>query len=294
MEGFERISQSTYIRRAPEQRPPGSQDTNPTLIVVCSWVAADPKHIAKYTDRHADEYPDCTLLLIRTSLRDVLLHPTDKTQQSRVRAAVDIINGSASPIVYHVFSNGGTVTASQTLRLLSRDRRSAVRAVVFDSCPGRATYHRTAQAVITSAPKGLKPILPPIVYPALLPQMIMSRAGMQDIITKGRARFNDDDVVPAAARRLYAYSKADTMVWWEDACRHASEARSAGCADVREVVFEKSRHCAHIQEDADKYWDAVIDVLGIGKEGLDGSTDTDNTNTEVRMTSGGLERARLA
>lgn len=275
MEGFERIDQSTFIRRAPQQHSRKSPDASSTLIVVCSWVAADPKHIAKYTDRHADEHPDCTLLLIRTSLLDVLLHPTDNTQRPRVRAAVDIINASAGPIVFHVFSNGGTVTASQTLRLLARDRRAAVRAVVFDSCPGRATYRRTAQAVIASAPKGLRPILPLIVYLALLPLAVMSRVGVQDIVTKGRARFNDDDVVPVAARRLYAYSKADTMVWWEDAFHHASEARSAGCVDVREVVFGKSKHCAHIQEDADKYWTAVIDVLGISREERDGKAAID-------------------
>lgn len=275
MDGFERISRSTFIRRAPPPpresppvkpgTPPPSTDSPATLIVICSWVAANPKHIAKYTDRHAEEYPDCTLLLLQTSLKDVLFHPTDKTQKSRVKAAVDIINASDAPIVFHVFSNGGTVTASQTLRLLARNRRAAVRAIAFDSCPGRATYHRTAQAVITSAPKGLKPILPPLVYPALLPQALLTRVGLQDVITKGRARFNDDAVVPLAARRLYAYSKADTMVWWEDPFRHAADARTAGCSDVREIVFENSKHCAHIQEDADKYWEAVIDVLGISK-----------------------------
>ncbi|KAF6793760.1 hypothetical protein CSOJ01_13834 [Colletotrichum sojae] len=277
MEGFEQINQSTFIRRAPQQRSQRSPDASSTLIVVCSWVAADPKHIAKYTDRHADEHPDCTVLLLRTSLLDVLLHPTDNAQQPRVQAAVEIIDASEGPVVFHVFSNGGTVTASQALRLLDRERRAAVRAVVFDSCPGRSTYRRTAQAVVASAPKGLRPILPLVVYLALLPLAIMSRLGVQDIVTKGRARFNDDDVVPVAARRLYAYSKADTMVWWEDARQHASEARSAGCVDVREVVFEKSKHCAHIHEDANKYWGAVIDVMGIRREERDGKTTVDGT-----------------
>jgi hypothetical protein len=261
MDGFERINQSIFIRRP----PPGEPTDGPALIVVCSWVAAHPKHIAKYTDRHAEEHPGCTLLLVQTSLRDVLFSPTDKTQQPRVLAAVDIINRSAAPIVFHVFSNGGTVTASQTLRLLTSERRAAVQAIALDSCPGRATYRRTARAVIASAPKSIRPILPLLVYPALLPLALLGRLGVEDVVSKGRARLNDSALVPVSARRIYAYSKADTMVWWEDPREHAAEARKAGCKDVREIVFERSKHCAHIQEDADKYWEAVVDVLGIRK-----------------------------
>lgn len=267
MDSFERINQSTFIRRPPQESPaPGEPTESPALIVLCSWVAAHPKHIAKYTDRHAEEHPGCTLLLLQTSLKDVLFSPTDKTQQPRVLAAADIINGSAAPILFHIFSNGGTVTASQTLRLLTSERRAAIQAIALDSCPGHATYRRTARAVITSAPKSVRPILPLLVYPALLPQALLGRIGVQDVITKGRARLNDSALVPVGARRIYAYSKADTMVWWEDPCQHAAEAREAGCKDVREIVFERSKHCAHIQEDADKYWEAVVDVLGIGKE----------------------------
>lgn len=266
MDGFMRINQSTFIRRPlQESSPPGEPTDSQPLIVVCSWVAAHPKHIAKYTDRHAEEHPGCTLLLLQTSLKDMLFSPTDKTQQRRVLAAVDIINGSTAPIVFHIFSNGGTVAASQTVRLLTSERRAAIQVIALDSCPGRTTYRRTARAVIASAPKWTRPVLPLLVYPALLPQALLGRLGVEDVITKGRARLNDGALVPVSARRIYAYSKADTMVWWEDPCQHAAEARKAGCKDVREVVFERSKHCAHIQEDADKYWEAVVDVLGIAK-----------------------------
>ena len=265
MDGFEEVTHSILIRRAPEP-PPIRESANtltqsdPALIVVCSWVAAHLKHVAKYTDTYVKDYPNSTILVIQTSLKAVLFSPSDKAQQQRIRPASDIINRSTSPIFFHVFSNGGTVAVSQILQSLTSDRRAAIQAFVFDSCPGRATYHRIVQAVITSAPKQLRLVLPSVVYPALLPQALLGKVGVENVISKGRMRLNDKAIAYPGIPRLYLYSKADKMIWWEDARDHAAEARDAGYQDVRELVFTSSQHCAHIQENPDKYWKAVKDI----------------------------------
>ncbi|XXH01915.1 hypothetical protein Hte_008277 [Hypoxylon texense] len=263
--GFERIAPSIQLRRASEpskiQLAGASTPSSPSLIVLCTWVAAHPRHIVKYTDRYLRDFPDADILVVETPLTSVLFSPSDKAQRRRLRPASEIINESTSSILLHVYSNGGTVTVSQLLQALTPTRREAIQALVLDSCPGRATYRRTCQAVITSAPRRLRLVLPGVVYPILLLPAALGKLGVENVISRARPRLNDAKLVPVDTPRLYAYSEADLMVSWKDAHGHAEEARRRGYRDVREVRFQDSGHCAHIMEDAEKYWSAIQTMI---------------------------------
>ncbi|KAH9997823.1 hypothetical protein F4779DRAFT_606297 [Xylariaceae sp. FL0662B] len=262
---FEHITPSIQLRRASKSsstQPPGNLTTsNPSLIVLCTWVAAHPKHIIKYADKYLEDFPNADVLVIQTPLRSVLFSPSDKAQQRRLGPAIEIINRSTSSIFLHVYSNGGTVTVSQVLQALTPARREAIQLLVLDSCPGRATYRRTCKAVITSAPRNLKFVLRGVVYPVLLMPAALGKLGIENVISKARPRLNDTKLVRIKTPRWYVYSEADLMVSWKDAHDHAEEARQLGHQDVREVRFKNSGHCAHIMEDAEKYWGAIHDIL---------------------------------
>ncbi|KAI1374096.1 hypothetical protein F4677DRAFT_179748 [Hypoxylon crocopeplum] len=265
MNGFERIAPSIQLQQASE--PPetesasASTTSSPALIVLCTWVAAYPRHIAKYTDKYRKDFPNANILIVQTPLSSVLFSPSDKAQQKRLGPASEIINQSTSSIFFHVYSNGGTVTVSQVLQALVPVRREAIKAIVLDSCPGRATYRRTCQAVITSASKHLRFILPGVVYPVLLIPAVLGKLGVENVISRARPRLNDPKFVDVKTPRLYMYSEADSMVSWKDAHDHAEEARKLGYQDVREIQFKDSAHCAHIMEDPEKYWGAVQSLL---------------------------------
>ncbi|KAI2627826.1 hypothetical protein GGR54DRAFT_434356 [Hypoxylon sp. NC1633] len=265
MEGFESIAPSIQLLRASEPPETGSIShspiRSPALIVLCTWVAAYPRHIAKYTDRYRRDFPDANILIVQTPLTSVLFSPSDKAQQRRLQPASEIINQSTSSIFFHVYSNGGTVTVSQLLQALTPARREAIQAIVLDSCPGRATYRRTCQAVITSAPRSLRLILPLVVYPVLLIPALLGKLGVENVISRARPRLNDTTLVNPKIPRSYMYSEADPMVSWKDVHDHAEEARQLGHQDVREIRFNDSGHCAHTMEDPDKYWGAVHSLL---------------------------------
>lgn len=71
-----------------------------------------------------------------------------------------------------------------------------------------------------------------------------------------RLGLSDKRLFAKEAPRLYAYSKADRMVWWEDVEEHANAAEDAGW-EVDRVRFEESPHAGHILEDGERYWGAV-------------------------------------
>jgi Eukaryotic protein of unknown function (DUF829) len=98
----------------------------PDLIILCSWVNAAPRHIAKYTATYLSLYPSSAQLLITTSLADMSYRP-NSTQRSHLAPALSILLSAVEPpisppnstltppprILLHVFSHGGAHTACQ-------------------------------------------------------------------------------------------------------------------------------------------------------------------------------------
>jgi hypothetical protein len=91
----------------------------------------------------------------------------------------------------------------------------------------------------------------------LVTKWVMGRVlGIENAVERLRAGLNDKQLFAAEAPRLYAYSKADRMVWWEDVEEHAKVAEDLGW-EVERVRFEDSAHAGHVLEGGERYWDAV-------------------------------------
>jgi len=60
-------------------------------------------------------------------------------------------------------------------------------------------------------------------------------------------------------KRVYLYSKADTITLASVVEEHLAEARQRGF-DVYEVVFDNSSHVSHAKDFPDQYWSAVLRV----------------------------------
>lgn len=254
-----------------------------SLVTLCTWVAASPRHIAKYTDVYRSLFPTASILVLQSSLAD-MVYRTDGAQQTRLARARDVILSRATTegqqrsanaheaggndkgsVLLHAFSNGGAQCAGQLAVALPPQQRQCVfRGLVLDSCPGRGTYMRSANAIILSLPKAsvARVIGTIIVHLVLVVLFFFDRvAGFENVITCARRRLNSQVLFDRAAPRLYLYSKADEMVWYEDVQEHAAQARENGYESVNEVSFEGSGHCAHATIDGEKYWDAVRSLV---------------------------------
>lgn len=248
------------------------QDTSKAdLVVMCSWMGASLRHVAKYIAGYRLRYPSAGILLIESSLMDVAWRSND-VQQRRLGPAVAMIRSipeqaakAGVRVVCHVFSNGGAQSFCQLATAYRTETGGPLplRSMVCDSCPGRATWNRSATAMIMSLPKNpiLRFVGTAVVH--LLIAFVFScdmLFGTENVIEKARRLLLDAMYVTKEVPRSYLFSKSDALVMWQDVAVHAESARRQGI-QVHEVMFEKSAHVNHIREDEEKYWKGVTSSL---------------------------------
>ncbi|PNS20826.1 37S ribosomal protein S24, mitochondrial [Sphaceloma murrayae] len=236
---------------------------SPSLIILCTWVSAPLRAVAKYTSYYEQTHPSSSILVLTSTVNDMVFG-TDARQAARFAPARDVILSHASQpsgVLLHVFSNGGCQTAGRLLVSLPKEiRKSLLRAVVFDSCPGKGTFGRSARAMMASLPRTwfFRVFGMPIVMVLLLMVMLLDEVfGVDNVVTVARGRMGVGDVIPRRVPRLYLYGRRDRMVKWEDVEDHAKTARRQGCERVQEVIFDDGGHCALIVADSREYWGAV-------------------------------------
>ena len=181
LDEFRRIGPRTSLF-TPSKPTPGQ------LIIMCTWLGAAPKHIAKYTRLYQSIAPGARILLVESNIP--ILTSSYAHQRDVIKPAVSVVldtleeldyhpgmpdaktisnghlpNGSTSrileigarpKILLHTFSNGGTNTATQLLLVLKSRFYSCplpLAGLVCDSCPANGTYWKSYDAMVLSLPK---------------------------------------------------------------------------------------------------------------------------------------------
>ena len=264
--GFEHIGIRTWLY-TPENAHAGE------LIIICSWLGAMPRYIAKYISMHQRIAPRARILLIESNIR-ILASPYIY-QRAAIQPAVGVVRDSMllaatafenpvpPKILLHTFSNGGANSATQLLLALRKQVREPLPliGVILDSSPARVRYWRAHQAMVFS----LSPVsrIPGTfaVHGMLVALYAWMAMGNEDPAQLMRRTLLDDsalqpDKKDGAAQVCYLYSETDKMVHWQDVWDHAGNARLKGW-DVEEVMFEGTDHCAHLRKDELLYTQAV-------------------------------------
>ncbi|KAK3718702.1 hypothetical protein LTR37_004919 [Vermiconidia calcicola] len=264
MDDFLKLSKIISLYHPPDTNghaltsPP---DQTPGLIIICSWFAAATKHVAKYTTGYRQVFPNASILLIQTSLLETLfgsdLTPACEFLESYMKGDPN----TRKPIVLHMFSNGGANTATWlAARLRKADGRLSFDTLVLDSCPGAKDIVAITRAMSFSLPNQylLRPIGFYVMFAAgLVYKLFNDVTGHEDPITRIRRDFNDTSIFSKDTPRLYLYSEKDIFVKFQDVRHHAEDARAKGYTTVHEEVFLKAPHCALVNEDEARYWNAV-------------------------------------
>ena len=265
LEGFKRLGASTYLYEPLSPQKAG--ESAPDLILLCSWVDASPKHIAKYTEGYKSLYPNSRILLVTTAFTELAFNST-KGELARVEPATQVLLAGPSnqKVLLHFFSNGGAHASCY----IARDYKARtgqllpVNAQIQDSSPGDWDYQRTYTAMSVSLPKQFVLrwlgyiFLHLYIYWHVISVKI---SGEEDFNTAIRRQLNDKTWFNQRAPRLYFYSHEDKMVFWEDVESHAKDARVKGYGVTAEE-FVGSAHCAHLMKDPERYWGAVKAVWG--------------------------------
>lgn len=156
------------------------------LVIICTWLGAARKHVAKYTSLYRRVAPGARILLVESNVP--ILVSSYARQRKHIQCAASIVldalaecshynsmppaNNSSiiapSPtdrkdatttqppkVLLHVFSNGGANTATQLLIVLRSHLRAPLplAGLVLDSCPAKGTYWKSYNAMVLSLPQ---------------------------------------------------------------------------------------------------------------------------------------------
>ncbi|KAF1991798.1 hypothetical protein K402DRAFT_304558, partial [Aulographum hederae CBS 113979] len=251
-----------------------SATVSPDLIILCTWMAAAPKHILKYTARYLATHPSTRLLLLTTSLSDMTTI-SNYTQESRLAPALPILRSAitnpSSPgtpkVLLHVFSNGGTHTSARLAHAYASSYSSPLllAGIALDSCPGAASYGTGLAAMTAGLPRSMPFPLRwgavALIHLALVTMMVGTEVfGIENAV--GRLRRENLDAglfeLRKGGKRVYLYGPGDAMVEWRDVEAHAEEAKGLGC-EIRLERFEGTGHVSHVVREPERYWGAVED-----------------------------------
>jgi hypothetical protein len=138
---FQKLSKTIFLY-TPSTTPPANS-TDPTTILVYQWMAVSPKSRSLNTiyNHYRRLFPHSRILTIR-SLPEYFSTATQSTRRAPLVPIISAIDSDPAPekrILVHLFSNGGTLSFSDVCEIYREEKGRVldVRAVVFDSCPGR-------------------------------------------------------------------------------------------------------------------------------------------------------------
>ena len=288
--GFQKVTSGVSWYQPDEDLTADNSDDDPTLIIVCSWAFAQPKHIAKYIQAYKEIYPCASILLVQNIIANSIWKP-DSWQMSFFQPAAakiqEHLSATARPrVLLHAFSNGGShaaVQLSQACRETCGGMRLPVDALLLDSCPGQPRFAPTIAALTQGIPtknplaRGVGTIL---AYAATGATAMMDLLNVYEPAAwKLYRRLNDPDDVfllrslsedDASSRivpRTYLYSKSDQMIMWADVIDHATIAKEKLVAQgvtshevevlVRLEEFPNTAHVNHVKDHSKQYWNTV-------------------------------------
>ena len=148
----EYLSPAIYIHRPGSANvrdglPSGGNLRAPNLILLFSWTGAQSNHIAKYTSSYRSIFPATTIIVITTSVHDVICR-TSRQRHRALKPAIAMVTSSfilSTQILVHAFSEGAT-SAVQFAKafIATTGRRLPISALLLDSCPGTLNHAHLA------------------------------------------------------------------------------------------------------------------------------------------------------
>ncbi|RDW63560.1 hypothetical protein BP6252_11105 [Coleophoma cylindrospora] len=266
LEGFQSLGDGISFYESTTPVP--TTDKSPTLVILATWFAAQPRHISRYVTTYQNMFPGTDILILQTSVPDMVYRPYSVQQTNLYPALPIVAKHSQHPdhaILLHIFSNSGAHTACQ----LAHAHRSKtgtglkVGAMVLDSTPGTNTYRGITDGFIAGMPSTpvVKEILSLIIYGlvgVITAKEVITRD--EHFIQRLRKDLNDEQCFQSARGRVYIYSKADAITQWEYVERHAENARDVTSGKVRLELWEESPHVSHMSRDSKRYWEIIRQI----------------------------------
>lgn len=236
----------------------------PKLILLFGWLGARLRHIQKYADGYHKLYPTSPIIIVRSFHPD--MHPFSRFGREFQALVVLLqlhnidITRPDNGVLMQAFSNGGCWSISALIHQYSKAATCILqpRAMIFDSCPGRARFSVFIKAFISAGNLGLlgKLFWTPIVTTLYFAYKAYCRIRGRDPFGERRRQMLHH---VRGQNRVYIFSKEDQLINYEDVLSHADLVRNykVGQEEVHTEEFHGSDHVAHLRLDERRYWNIV-------------------------------------
>jgi hypothetical protein len=267
---------------------------SPSMIILCIWMGATPRQINKYITQYRQMYPGASILVITTTIPNMTFWPL-RMVRARLQPACQVIQRilakSTNPgTLLHFFSHGGSSTGAQLALAMQEGADkgalfvSSIRGVIFDCCPGDDSFEKTYRAAKLSMGEDIISQLytKTMLYPSVAVMIKLQNLGVLRSVRDLRGLLNEPSTFGIQTRRLYIYTKADTIVRWTDVQTHIEQARDRGY-HADQVLFEHGTHCGLVMEDSKRYWSAAQQFWNGDDVADPGVSNPDQINVRSRL-----------
>ncbi|MEE6495302.1 hypothetical protein FKM82_002003 [Ascaphus truei] len=242
------------------------QEREPVVILL-GWGGCKDQYLAKYSTIYHNQ--GCIVIRHTAAWRKIFI--TESLGLSSLRGEAKKLlellfdyEIEKSPIVFHVFSNGGFMLYRYIVELLHSHRQlSTLRVVgtIFDSAPGNRNVRGSVQALDTILRPTTNILLLYLALATFALMVIILR-----ILLYPLTRFLHENHYDAMKKdvsrwpQLYLYSRADPIVSFLDVEGMIAARRRRGLP-TDALDFEKSEHVCHYRRYPQRYSEMCITFL---------------------------------
>ncbi|KAM6948300.1 LOW QUALITY PROTEIN: transmembrane protein 53 [Aplochiton taeniatus] len=256
------------------------QGTKEPVVILLGWAGCKDRHLSKYSSIYNEQ--GCVTIRY-APLKTVFISESFgyKELSGTAHKLLDILYDyevENSPVLFHVFSNGGFMLYRYVVELLHSHRQQfgALRVVgaVVDSAPGSGNVAGALRALAATLGPGINAPLRYALLALFAVTVFLLRVVLYPV-TKYIHKNHYDAMRerPPAWPHLYLYSRADEVIRHGDVELMVRSLRSKGLP-VESRDFLSTPHVGHFREFPEEYSLKCLDFLAACMKESQGTTTT--------------------
>nr|XP_006634796.1 PREDICTED: transmembrane protein 53 [Lepisosteus oculatus] len=230
------------------------------VVILLGWAGCNDKHLAKYSSIYNEQ--GCITIRYTAPWKAVFFSELfgSKELSSTARKLLDLLfdyEVEKSPILFHVFSNGGFMLYRYIVELLhSHSQLCTLRVVgtVVDSAPGNRNLTGSLRALQATLGPGTNVVVRCALLVLFACAVVVLRIVLYPL-TRHIHRSHYDAMLedPSGWPQLFLYSRADAVIAPGDVEAMARARRQRGGVRAESVDFATSGHVCHFRAFPEEY-----------------------------------------
>ncbi|XP_055497708.1 transmembrane protein 53 [Leucoraja erinacea] len=229
------------------------------VIILLGWAGCQDKHLAKYSYIYKNQ--GCVVLRYTAPWRQIFFPGIFRRNLRYIaRKLLDLlfdIGIEEHPILFHVFSNAGSMLYRHIVELLINQNETYftkfnVIGTVFDSAPGNRNVLGSVRALNVVLGSSVNSFVKCFALPAFILVAVFQVLLYPAIQFFSLSHYDALKADPSRWPQLFLYSKADKIISYKDV-EEMIKARKRLNIEVQSLDFNSSQHVNHFRKFPDKY-----------------------------------------